>query len=645
MYVGARMFTRRVLAGISLVVLLGLFNAYTQASVPGLGQLPTFDDLDLSGDGSRLLMVKSAGEVYDLVVRNLETGEDRTLYEGDARRGLINWCRWANSDRIVCSIRYYHPAPRLGQLARTRLFAVNWDGTQFEILVPRAKNRDRWPTVWNAQVQDRVISWLSEDPEHVLIQLNRDHPNRPSVYKLNIYTNDISRVLRPRSVVRRWFATYDGNVKLAVGYVNDYDAVVYRVQGRRLIPFEGPAFVSEIAPQPVGFSADERYVFMSMTNGLDRHGVYRVNLATGEVEDEIFRDPNFDVFGGVILHPDSGEPVGVSYLRHHPELNWFDERLEQLFNHIRQGLRGDRMQLVSSDQGYDRFVMYSYGGVSPGYYLYDRQKDTFELLGLDYPELADDEVVDLAPVTYRTRDDLEIPAYVAVPEGEGPHPTVLLPHGGPYARDSAEFDVWTQFLVGRGFAVLKPNYRGSVGYGEAHMQAGYREWGLKMQEDLIDGLDWLVQRGVADPERVCVVGASYGGYTALVSAFKFADKISCAVSMAGISNLEEMVQRLYFFDLVKRNRERIQSSADLKANSPIRQVSAIDVPILLMHGKRDTVVRVEQSRRFAQALERHGKTFRYVEQELGDHFLSMTSQRNQFFTEMDQFLAEHLIAN
>ena len=243
---------------------------------------------------------------------------------------------------------------------------------------------------------------------------------------------------------------------------------------------------------------------------------------------------------------------------------------------------------------------------------------------------------------YQTRDGLPIPAYLAQPTTPGPHPTVLLPHGGPYARDSAEFDAWTQFLVGHGFAVLKPNYRGSVGYGEAYMQAGYKQWGMKMQEDLMDGLDWLVAEGITNPERVCVVGASYGGYTALVSAYKFADKINCAVSLAGISDLEEMVNRIYSFDLVQRNRERIQDSAQLAANSPIQQVEAIDVPILLMHGNRDSVVRVRQSRAFAAALAKHGKEFRYVEQEDGDHFLSMASQRDQFFTEMSRFLMEHL---
>ncbi len=608
----------------------------------GLGSIPQFDDLNLSPDGKHLMMVRSSGEAYDLVVRNLEAGSDARLLQGGGDNGLINWCRWASDSRLICSVRYYLPAPRLGHIARTRLIAMDVDGSNRLGLVPRAKSLQRRPREWNAQVQDRIVSWLADDPEHVLVQLNRDRPNRPSVFRLNIYTNKLARVQRSRDKIRRWYATNQGDVRLAIGYRDERHPVIYRVDGHRLFEFSGLGFQSEIPPQPLGFSADQSEVFMSLANGEDRRGIYRVDMNTGKVVEALYRDPDFDVFGGIIAHPASGEPVGVSYLGHHPKLAWFDERLADLFGAIKAALPGSQMRLISSDVAYQRFVLKTYGGIGPRYYLYDRAGAAAKLIGLDYPELDDADVVDLEPVYYTTRDDLEIPAYLARPRGPGPFPTVLLPHGGPYARDSAEFDAWSQYLVNHGIAVLKPNYRGSVGYGEAYMQAGYQQWGLKMQEDLMDGLDWLVAEGIADPARVCVVGASYGGYTALVAAYKYTDKINCAVSLAGISDLEETVERLYNFDLAERNRERIQSGRELRANSPIRQVDSIDVPLLLLHGKRDTVVRVKQSRMFAAALERAGKPFRYVEQDNGDHFLSVTSQRKEFFVEMRDFLTEHL---
>ena len=605
-------------------------------------ELPQFDDLDLSSDGKHLLMVRAGDDVYDLVVRNIASGKETTLYAGTVEGGLINWCRWGNTTRVVCSLRYYVPAPRLGQITSTRMFAVNIDGSDWLDLIPKAKNRDRWPQVYNPQVQDRVMSWLVDDDESILVQLNRDAHDRPTVYRLNIYTNQMFRVQKPRGMIRRWYATHEGNVRLAIGYKNNRDPQTFAVAGRRLTEFTTPAYESEIPPEPLGFSADEEYVFLRMTNGQDRHGIYRVRLTTGEVVESIYEDPDFDVFGSLIAHPETGEPVGVNYLRHHPTLVLFDERLKTLFEDITAKLPGEHIRLLSSDQGYQRFVIYNYGGISPRYFLYERATGQATLIGKDFPSLADEGIADLKPVAYQSRDGVEIPAYLALPEGEGPHPTILLPHGGPYARDSAEFDPWVQFMVSRGIAVLKPNYRGSVGYGQVHMQAGYKEWGMRMQEDLLDGLTWLVDQGHADPDKVCVVGASYGGYTALVSAYKFSQQVNCAVSLAGISDLERMVQRLYNFDLAERNRERIQDDKQLRVNSPILQVENFAVPVLLLHGTRDTVVRVTQSRRLAEKLRKLGKPHRYVEQPMGDHFLSMSHQRRQFFDEMSTFLDEHL---
>ncbi|NKC00852.1 MAG: prolyl oligopeptidase family serine peptidase [Pseudomonadales bacterium] len=622
-----------------LFCLLVAKSAYGLNPTAGLAQ---FDDLDLSRDGNHLLMVRAQENAYALVVRDLATNSDLTLYQGSHETGLINWCRWANDTRIVCSLRFYQSIPRMGFVAATRMFAINIDGTERLELVRPARNRLGSPPVWNAQVQDRVVNWLGDDPSHILVQINRDHPNRPSVYRLNIYDNDLIRTQRPRRLVRRWYASHEGTVRLAIGYRYDETPVLYHVVGRRLVPLSGNGFKSEIPPQPVGFTTDGKDAFISMTNGQDRHAIYRLNLETGELTEEVFRHPGYDIFGGLFQHPKTGEPLGVGYTDHHPNFEWFDDEMERLVNHIEDELPGKYFRLLATDAAYKKMLVYTYGGISPRYYIYNLETDSLDLVGHSYPQLKDEAVVDLAPMQYTSRDGTKIPAYVATPQGPPPYATVLLPHGGPYARDSAEFDPWTQFLVDAGYAVLKPNYRGSVGYGEAFMQAGYRQWGLKMQEDLIDGLYSLVDQGLADPDRVCMVGASYGGYSALVSTFKFNEQIKCAVSMAGIADLKKMVERTAFFDLKKRNRERIQSSKNLAANSPLAQVQDIDTPILLVHGVQDTVVRVRQSRRLANALAQHGKNFRYVEQPIGDHFLSYKSQREQLFGEMDSFLAEHL---
>ena len=158
-------------------------------------------------------------------------------------------------------------------------------------------------------MQDRVISWLASDPEHILLQLNRDRPNRPGVYRLNIYSNKLTRVMSARSAVRRWYVGHDGNLLLALGYDRQARPLMFRVEGLRLRPLDTEAFESELPPSPLGFSLDGKYVYLNTTNDTDRQGVYRVRMSDGSVESTIFEDPDFDVFGHLVLHPISGEPL------------------------------------------------------------------------------------------------------------------------------------------------------------------------------------------------------------------------------------------------------------------------------------------------------------------------------------------------
>ncbi|MCZ6617668.1 MAG: prolyl oligopeptidase family serine peptidase [Gammaproteobacteria bacterium] len=608
------------------------------------GELPRYLGFDLSPNGARLLMLVEGHEGYELSVLDLATFEPRLIYRPGADDGALNWCRWGNDKRIVCSLRFYKGIWRAGQVIHTRLIGLDHDGGNLLTLVPGVRNVHRRDLRWDAQVQDRVIAWLPEDPEHILLQLNRDRPNRPGVYRLNIYDNRLSRVMSARSAVRRWFVGNDGNLLLAFGYDRESNPLMFRVEGQRLRPIDTRAFAGELPPSPLGFSLDGRYVYLNATNGGDRHGIYRVRMSDGGVDGTIFEDPEFDVFGQLVLHPTSGEPVGLRYLRHHPTTVWFDESFEGIFADLAGMLPGKHFDLVSADRDYSRMVVTSYGGIAPRHYLYDRTDGSLRLIGYQYPELTHAFIADLEPVTYEARDGLAIPGYLALPENPegGRLPVIVFPHGGPYDRDSAQFDYWTQFFVGLGYAVLKPNYRGSIGYGQVYMRAGFQQWGLKMQDDVMDGLDWLVEEGIADPERACLVGSSYGGYMALVSSFKAVGRIRCAVSLAGISDLRRTVVRMQSFDLVERNRSRIQYGPSLLLNSPLHQVRHIGVPLLIVHGDLDSIVGVRHSRDLARALAAHDKPFEYLEQAAGDHYLSARWQRMEFFATMGRFLETHL---
>jgi dipeptidyl aminopeptidase/acylaminoacyl peptidase len=224
-------------------------------------------------------------------------------------------------------------------------------------------------------------------------------------------------------------------------------------------------------------------------------------------------------------------------------------------------------------------------------------------------------------------------------------PLILMPHGGPYARDDEEWDWWAQFLADRGYAVLQPNYRGSSGFGTAFADKGEGEWGLKMQDDLDDAVDWAVKSGLADPARVCIVGASYGGYAALRAASRGGSLYKCAVSYAGVSDLGAILRydRRFFNSGASRDWLRRQAP-DLRAVSPINHAESFSIPVLIMHGKKDRTVPVAQSREMAEKLEHAGKAFTYIEQPEADHHFTREADRLQFLKELEAFLAKHVPA-
>jgi dipeptidyl aminopeptidase/acylaminoacyl peptidase len=281
------------------------------------------------------------------------------------------------------------------------------------------------------------------------------------------------------------------------------------------------------------------------------------------------------------------------------------------------------------------------------------EKAAVTTVGEAYTAIPADQVAPVALLTYRAADGLEIHAYLTTPRGRPVRdlPLVVLAHGGPASRDESGFDWWAQALASRGYAVLQANFRGSTGYGEAFMEAGYGEWGGKMQTDLSDGVRHLVEQGVADPRRVCIVGASYGGYAALAGPTLDPGVYRCAVSVAGVSDLRRMIAYAAVRG-ERRDNEAVRywsrfmggegpGDRSLDARSPARLAQRADAPILLIHGRDDTVVPMEQSRAMADALKDAGKPYQLVELAGEDHWLSRAETRQRMLREAIGFLETH----
>jgi dipeptidyl aminopeptidase/acylaminoacyl peptidase len=290
--------------------------------------------------------------------------------------------------------------------------------------------------------------------------------------------------------------------------------------------------------------------------------------------------------------------------------------------------------------------VYSSGKGNAGMYLVgDRKAKDITFFGARYPEIDDTNYAGKQLVSFKARDGVVIEGYLTLPKQAENKPlaTVILPHGGPMARDYGGFDYWSEMLANQGYVVLQPNFRGSSGYGHSFESAAINGWGAAMQDDLQDAAHWMIEKGYTDANRICVVGASYGGYAALMALAKHPETFKCAASFAGVTDLEHIVKRARWFTNKEVVRKQFGTDSEkLEAASPVNLAAKINRPVLLIHGTDDKVVPVAHSREMLDELEDEGKPVKYVELDGGNHHLSYQPHRLTTLTEIVSFLQQHL---
>jgi len=381
-------------------------------------------------------------------------------------------------------------------------------------------------------------------------------------------------------------------------------------------------------------------------------GLALMSLADGK-QSQFYTNPLYDI-DGIIGDPWTNRVVGAVVTQHLGRAVYFDPVLQQIQDTLEADFPGTAVFAVSWDTARNKVVFSVDGPVSPPtLYLFNRQTKAITKLGRTYPQLQSTDLGQVQVYNYKARDGLEIPAYLTLPPGKTPKnlPVVIMPHGGPMARDSMHFDWERQFLANRGYAVLQPNYRGSTGYGRKFEEAGYGEWGLKMQDDITDGVKKMIADGIADPKRICIVGGSYGGYAALAGAALTPDLYACAASWAGISDLPHMLATdtkgadeysAYVSSIIRFIGDRRSDAKKLDAASPLKNVAKIKIPILLMHGEADSTVRIDQSENMNRVMQDAKKKVTFIRIPNETHHMKLASSRIRWLTELEKFLKENI---
>ncbi|MFL6846522.1 MAG: alpha/beta hydrolase family protein [Allosphingosinicella sp.] len=601
--------------------------------------LPFVEGPRLSPDGTKVASrIAVGGKQYFAVAPLFDEAKPR-LFQSEDRD--INWWRWVNNDWLVIGIGETVTVEGEDFYARRALGVGAADGK----MVPLA-----WREA--AQGADDVV-WIADDGRPLIrlalqksIYLNNE-AFWPEVIEIDVSTGKSKTVVRPHPDVGSWYADGGGTVRVGIGATNDGRSlrllyreregdgfeVIDRANSRKgqklLVP-------SLFLPEPgQALAVDDR-------DGFD--ALYKLDLKTMTLGERVFGVAGYDV-DGIIADPAQGKLLGVGATENDARVHWLDEDLRTLQESLDKAVPGRNATIVSMDSKRERFLVHIGAADRPGAYFYvTAAGGALQRLAYVNERIGNGRLHPARTIRYKARDGLEIPAVLTVPAGTEPSnlPVIVMPHGGPFARDSEDWDWWSQFLADRGYAVIQPNYRGSSGYGTAFAEKGEGQWGLAMQDDLNDGLAYLAKEGIADPKRAAMVGGSYGGYAAMRAAQRDGALYRCAVSFAGVSDLAALLRYDSHFLFSGRGIDWLRRQApNLRDVSPINHPEQFSIPILLVHGKKDQRVLVKQSRELAERLRDAGKEVRYVEQPEGDHHVSRQADRLQFLTELEAFLKQH----
>jgi len=501
-------------------------------------------------------------------------------------------------------------------------------------------------------IQARIIATKKSHRDEVLVGMNRDNPQLHDVYRLDLKTGDLAKLIENPGYAG-WLADEDMVVRGALAPLPDggFDLLVRddaEADWRTLLTISAD---DAPASDVLSFTGDGKTLLAISSVGVNTGRLVRIDLdpdAPGATQ-VLLEDPEADV-AGAILHPDTREPQIVLVLKDRAEYHVLDPAVEPDYEAIRALHSGDP-QLVGRDEADTTWLVAFTDDAGPvRYYAYDRASRAGSFLFESRPELSSYELAPMEPFSFTTRDGLTVHGYLTFPPGGGRSglPTVLDVHGGPQARDVWGFDPEAQWLANRGYLCVQVNYRGSTGYGKAFVSAGDREWGAKMHDDLIDAVRYVVDQGWADPGRIAIYGGSYGGYAALAGAAFTPDVFCCAVDIVGPSNLKTLLETIPPYwapiraQLYKRVGNPETDEEFLWSRSPLSRAGDIRIPLLIAQGANDPRVKQAESEQIVAALADAGIDYEYLLFPDEGHGFAKPENRLKFYAAAERFLARYL---
>ena len=589
---------------------------------------PDKSSFQISPDGQHIAYMKPWKTRMNVHVINVET-TDETRLTSSEDRGIYGY-GWLGNNRIG----YVKDD---GGDENIHFFAVNIDGTNEIDLTPFEN------------VQTRMIDDLEDDPDHIILGLNKRDPRIHDAFRVNVTDGTMKLIAENPGNISGWMTDHDGNLRVAITSDGVNTSLLYRDSESEL--FKTILTTDfKVRVDPLFFTFDNKNLYVASNRNRDKSAIYTFDITETQEKELIFENDQVDV-SGLMYSKKRKVLTGVSYTVAKREIYFFDDWRKDIQNKLERKFPGYEVGITSFSKDEKNAVVVTYSDKSRGtYYSYDVEKNEINELAKISPWLNEDHMAEMKPITYTSRDGLTIPGYLTLPVGsDGKNlPFVVHPHGGPWARDSWGYNSEVQFLANRGYAIFQMNFRGSTGYGRKFWESSFKQWGKTMQDDITDGVNWLIDQGIADPDRIAIYGASYGGYATLAGLAFTPDLYTCGVDYVGVSSLFTFMEsmppywelyRSMMYEMVghPENDKEMLTSA-----SPLLHVENIKVPLFIAQGANDPRVKKTESDQIVEALEARGIEVPYMVKDNEGHGFYNEENQFDFYREMEKFLEKYL---
>ncbi len=582
----------------------------------------------VSPDGEYISYLKPDNNRIHIYVETWD-GRNTTQLTCDSNRSIA-YHFWANNNELLY-------LKNESQSDNPGLFAVRRDGSNKRELLSFDKTKIRLIT--SEPVKD----------DNVLVSLNKRDSTVFDAYRLNIQTGKLSLIVKNPGNITKWYADRDGQLRMAIASDGVNETLLYRDSEKSnfkvVLTNNFKASIS-----PVGFSKDNSCIYALSNKNRDKMALVELDCVTGKEHRVIYSNSEVDV-SEAVFSGDKDKLIYAGYETWKKGRQYLDDSVKAMYARLEKLLPNNEVKVASADASENKFIIRTYTDRNPGsFYLYTYKGNKLVKLSDVNPSIDLEDMAEMKPISFKTRDGLTVDGYLTLPKGkkETNLPVIVMPHGGPDSRNSWGYNAEVQFLANRGYAVFQVNFRGSKGYGKKFWIAGFKEWGGKMQDDITDGVRWLIAKKIADSTRIGIYGSSFGGYSALHGLCFRPELYKCGASYSGLTNLFTYLKDIppYYRPYLQMYYETVgnpEADADyFRAVSPVFHTDKIRSPVLIAQGARDPRVNTNETNQFVKELKKRKVPVTYILKEDEGHFFRNPENKLEFYRELEKFLDKNL---